>query len=1214
MTEQLMFDFTVSSAQRHRRAAKLAELDDQPTLFASWSPDIDIHLHSPEEAIAQITAAEPERAHHWLAGVVGSIRVIKTRRVAFSTEHLDRLISVRPPAQITLDAASAAVAKAVWAHKLGLKPLRVTRSGQRLLASSPRWPSGMRIKDVPWTTIATLTHLGVPLDVADNARVLFARRLVEAGTTIATAGLAGSAVILRTSRPELIENMGLPGLAYAGEPNGGVYKLPLLSAGVLLKQPLISVPDELAATIRAATQEVFPLTKKRLGKDFPWTLFDFQAVDAGQALRILEVTGGVLLAGDMGSGKSSCVNEALPTPAGPVRAGDVRVGDFLLGRDGKPTRVEGVFPQGLRPMYRLTFSDGATAKVDGKHLWAVHTLAMQKRGHPDKVVSTADLLTDPRGLQDKFGGNRWYIPIAGPLQFEGVAPLPIDPYVVGALLGGGSVNVRGSVSFTSADPFIVDELQRLLPRGCGIVPEPLSAASRETRGALEGCAPAEARDCGYRLRRAQAVCRALRELGMEGKRSWEKSVPERYLWAPEADRRAVLQGLLDTGGGLVCGSRSPSSIEFTSTSERLADDVIWLVQSLGGTARKSAPGCKHCSYKGESLQGRPAWRLSIQLPAGATPFRLPRKAGIYVDRVKHPPTRGIKSIEYVGEDEAVCFKVAAADSLFLLSAAVATHNTTVSLALAQVMDTWPLLVVAPLSAFSTWERQLGEMNRSAYLATGSPKAAWEIIESGEHDAVVISYDRLPAFVELIERMHFRALVADEIQRIRTPNSKRSRALRTLAASMPIRIGLSGTPVTNTLADILAVGAALAPGEWRPRANSKDLEDMYPGDPIEGIAEHLGSMMVRRRIDQVGREMPERNDHRVYVAMTPEQRQAIAALEAEAQAAKESGEFDGPNGKFNALVKLARMRKIIANPRSAGVAGPNPKIDHAMRLIKDFHAAGRKGVVFTVDRASFSDLGEEFDRAGIRWGGIWGSTPARERIEVEKRLHRGELDVVLCTIAAGAESWTASPTATYCVFLSYVWAPSSLAQAEARVYRLNSDLHGPSIEIMYLHATGVGGTNMGGETGENAVQGSVDDRMVEVLEGKKQLFAQVVDRTTHNDATTVHAKLSDLLFVLTGRKDEGLAKREADAQKSIDKAKAQKKHAKESLYAHKARNRADVSLGKDDGSMAMTLEEHQAAAMDADVSALLEDLDYVEDEDVEVDVEDFTPDDDGDDDD
>ena len=191
-----------------------------------------------------------------------------------------------------------------------------------------------------------------------------------------------------------------------------------------------------------------------------------------------------------------------------------------------------------------------------------------------------------------------------------------------------------------------------------------------------------------------------------------------------------------------------------------------------------------------------------------------------------------------------------------------------------------------------------------------------------------------------------------------------------------------------------------------------------------------------------------------------------------------------------------------------------------------------------------------------------------------------------TVAAGAESWTASPTATYCAFLSYVWAPASLAQAEARVYRLNSDLNGPSIEIVYLHASAPGG--------------SVDDRMVEVLEGKKALFTQVVDRDVHIDTTQVHTKLSDLLYVLTGTKDEALAAREADAKAATAREQAKKEHAQKTIYARKGKNRTRTDLVHDDGSTAMTLEEHQTAVAvktrsgDPDIDALLEVVDFSED--------------------
>lgn len=795
-TEQLPLDFTASSSVRMRRARRVAEQDEQkPRLFVE-PPNIDIHLHSSSEAFAHIGGQDPDRAVLWLERVVGPVRVVKNRRVAFPVSALDRLLHVRPPAQITLDAAAAAVARAVWAQKLGLRPLRVFRQRQRLLASSQRWPGGFSVKDAPWTTITALTELGVALEVEPDARQLMVNKLGTSGALVANAGLAGSAVLLEARHPSLLEALKLPALSYAGEPGAGRYKMPLLSADALFDHPQIRMSPELEQAARKVTARPRPVAHL---DGFPWTLYPFQAIDTGRAAQILEVTGGVLLAGEMGSGK-----------------------------------------------------------------------------------------------------------------------------------------------------------------------------------------------------------------------------------------------------------------------------------------------------------------------------------------------------------------------------------TTVALALAHKLDIWPLLVVAPLSAFSTWGRQLGEMGKRHYLATDSLAVSWSKLEHGELDAVVVSYDRLFAFVELIERLGFRGIVADEIQRIRTPGSRRSRALRALAAAAPYRIGLSGTPLTNTVSDLLPIGSFLAPSEWRPRANSRDLEDLYPGDPVESVAEHLGTMMVRRRMDDVGAKLPRRNDHRVYVDLTPDQRRALADLEAEANAAKTSGEFDDPRNKLHAFVRLQRMRQIINAPSSAGIAGPNPKVVSAIRLALDFLDMGRKGVMFCADRSTFKELGDALDASGVGWVGIWGSTPPNQRIENERRFHTDpDVKVVLCTIQAGGESWSASPTATWLVSTAYMYAPASLSQMEARVYRMNSDPTGPDIEIVYVHASAPGG--------------SLDDRMVEILGVKKQLFAQVVDRSIHTDTTKVHYSMGDLVYLMTGRRDTRIDAMTADAKRSVAEEQKKKQHAR--ATAHR-RRKVNQELWVDDGSTTSVLDEAciDASELDAEVNS------------------------------
>jgi hypothetical protein len=74
--------------------------------------------------------------------------------------------------------------------------------------------------------------------------------------------------------------------------------------------------------------------------------------------------------------------------------------------------------------------------------------------------------------------------------------------------------------------------------------------------------------------------------------------------------------------------------------------------------------------------------------------------------------------------------------------------------------------------------------------------------------------------------------------------------------------------------------------------------------------------------------------------------------------------------------------------------------------------------------------------------------------------------------------------------------------ESRVYRMNSDPDGHDIEIIYIHARSKGGT--------------LDDRMVEILERKKEMFSKIVDRSNFKDSTNEHYTMEDLEYLLTGK--------------------------------------------------------------------------------------------------
>ncbi len=157
-------------------------------------------------------------------------------------------------------------------------------------------------------------------------------------------------------------------------------------------------------------------------------------------------------------------------------------------------------------------------------------------------------------------------------------------------------------------------------------------------------------------------------------------MPELYLYNSESVRLAVLQGLLDTDGDPVVQQGRTCRVQYTTTSPRLRDDVLFLVRSLGGVACNSvrrAHGRLPGFAKGRPIYNRhDAYIIDIRLPAGIEPFRLTRKRDKYHEQgACGRPMRFIESIEPAGTAEAVCISVAAADSLYTTEDFLLTHNT-----------------------------------------------------------------------------------------------------------------------------------------------------------------------------------------------------------------------------------------------------------------------------------------------------------------------------------------------------------------------------------------------------------------------------------------------------------------------------------------------------------------------------------------------------------
>ena len=362
-------------------------------------------------------------------------------------------------------------------------------------------------------------------------------------------------------------------------------------------------------------------------------------------------------------GRAQPLQTRVPTPSGWREMGSLEEGDWIIGSDGQPTEVLGVYPQGRKEVFRVTMTDGSSTLACAEHLWQVRTASDERRDRPSRILETREMVGRLRAART----YRYELPlVSAPIEFDS-REVPLDPYALGLLLGDGCLTGKNTPSFTTADPELAESLEHYID---GIRLKRKSSVDYVLQNVNEGRG-------GVIV--ANPVTHALRDLGLCGTRSNTKFIPEEYLYNSADVRLAMLQGLLDTDGGPAVQEDRTCRVQFSTTSSRLRKDIIFLVRSLGGVAysrirRKEdkKPGLakgRIVAHRGDS------YVVDIRLPDGLQPFRLRRKAEVFARHGGGRPMRSIKSIEPAGEQETLCIRVAASDHLYVTEDFILTHNT-----------------------------------------------------------------------------------------------------------------------------------------------------------------------------------------------------------------------------------------------------------------------------------------------------------------------------------------------------------------------------------------------------------------------------------------------------------------------------------------------------------------------------------------------------------
>jgi hypothetical protein len=415
-------------------------------------------------------------------------------------------------------------------------------------------------------------------------------------------------------------------------------------------------------------------------------------------------------------GKAEHVDNMLYTPKGRKRIGDIQIGDQVIGSNGYPINVTGVYPQGIKKLCKITFSDGHSIKVCEDHLWDVKLNGGTKEYI---TLSVKDLLDKTKTItytgtgknikkeytistyyKDKQNRNKWSIPIVEPISFDFGTRLPINPYLLGLLLGDGGLSQR-SIRFSTVDIELINSIEHILEDDLLI---------KKVKNS----------NCDYaivtKVGSKNSLSKRLKELGLKGKKSENKFIPQEYMYSTVSDRLSLLQGLMDTDG-----SYSNHGAEFYSSSKILAYQVVELVQSLGGIAKIR---CKKTTHLDSYI-------VRVSLSKYLNPFILKRKKEIYKQSKVY--NKYITNIEYANDDEAVCISVDAPDNLYVTEHAIVTHNTTTSDSLCSIF-----VYKAPVEVS---REENGE--QKTHIEQDKIVAAW----CGRFDDIKKTHERLELIIE-----------------------------------------------------------------------------------------------------------------------------------------------------------------------------------------------------------------------------------------------------------------------------------------------------------------------------------------------------------------------------------------------------------------------------------------------------------------------------------
>ena len=405
----------------------------------------------------------------------------------------------------------------------------------------------------------------------------------------------------------------------------------------------------------------------------------------------------------------------------------------------------------------------------------------------------------------------------------------------------------------------------------------------------------------------------------------------------------------------------------------------------------------------------------------------------------------------------------------------------------------PILIVSPKSLVFNW---VSEFNKFAsdipvYAIIGTVEERKKIIKKIKNDkfgVYFISYDSLRNEFENLTDITFDMCILDEAQFIKNMHAKKTGAVKQINALHTI--ALTGTPIENNIYDLWSIFDFLMPHYL---LDYEDFKDSYEHNEeyYEIVRDKVAPFILRRRKEDVLKDLPEKYEVIITTEMSQEQRKLYDAFRLQAKEQLKSS--DGGSKIMEVLSIITRLRQICVDPSTFvdNFVGESGKITALKDIIQDKMQEGHRFLIFSQFVSALNIVKDEIEKMGIKYYMITGDTSAKERLRICNDFNKDEdYKIVLISLKAGGTGLNLVG-ADVVIHLDPWWNYSAESQASDRAHRIGQTR---TVEVIKLIA-----------------ENSIEEKVVNLQNEKKELVDKVI---SDNDSSIKSLSIKDLKSILS----------------------------------------------------------------------------------------------------